>query len=225
MVKIIFGLLMLMNIQDAFASHVVGKKINVTCHNCRISSKRQRSADTKYLPCPNAKCAQAFCTNCIGRINKTGEKLLFDKSCIHCSKQCCCNFERCELEHRHCHTYNRTQKRHESSGRKLKWKKRKAPLKRKCEESATSQVQPKKLKQEIKIKRELFSSDSTSEEVQENPTEILTMPEVVNHPDIYDNEAKPEVKECLSEIIRKQNAINIIPINSDNYSWLSHFMK
>lgn len=86
---------------------------NLTCHWCRKSKNRPHR--TRKFICCN-RCIKTYCTMCIS----THPHIKPDEfGCIYCREQCCCLSIFCNKKHMHCHTYNRTRKRHAEYGLKL----------------------------------------------------------------------------------------------------------
>lgn len=99
---------------------------NATCHYCRVSISRKRTSSIFYVGC--SSCKLSYCSLCL--INHFGEDKEITANnfknftCSVCTEKCCCKFNHCLREHKHCFTYRRTEKRHRSQ-LNLKWTKRK----------------------------------------------------------------------------------------------------
>lgn len=89
---------------------------NATCHYCRISISRKRASSIFYVGCNS--CKLSYCSFCL--INHLGEEKEItannfkDFTCSVCTEKCCCKFNHCLRDHKHCFTYRRTQKRHQN---------------------------------------------------------------------------------------------------------------
>ena len=92
-------------------------KKNVCCHFCRTNTsvkKIKKTIGKNY--CNNKYCRNVFCDRCLSYRNAT------INPCLVCQNNCCCSYDYCNIDHKHCHTYERTRKRHINT---VKWKKRK----------------------------------------------------------------------------------------------------
>ena len=90
---------------------------NVSCHFCRTNTSAHKK--TKIIGknyCNNNNCRNVFCDRCVKY-----RKAAIDP-CLVCQNNCCCSYDYCTIDHKHCHTYDRTKKRHINP---VKWKKRK----------------------------------------------------------------------------------------------------
>ncbi len=131
---------------------------NLICHYCRVSSHRVRGPDITYTSCSNDACRMSYCSLCIERhLGMTVEEAESSKwQCNVCQQQCCCCYHHCAVEHEHCFTFKRTEKRH--AEKEPTWKKRRKSV----------LGSPKK---EPKIKHECFDADSDVEEEEESSCE------------------------------------------------------
>jgi hypothetical protein len=91
---------------------------NVCCHFCRLNKHNRRTIN--YIDC--RFCRQTFCQKCIKK-NRHLQMIYDGTGCPVCAYSCCCSFEICRREHRHCHTYRRTSRPHKKKRRHLKKKK------------------------------------------------------------------------------------------------------
>ena len=104
-------------------SNCAERKHNISCHFCRQKTTTIKKNTGKTLGqnyCQNLECRQVLCDKCL-----KDRKLRVDP-CLVCQEKCCCSYQSCETDHKHCHTYIRTIKRHIQE--QPKWVKKKKKL-------------------------------------------------------------------------------------------------
>lgn len=83
------------------------KRHNISCHICRANTTTRSYGKIRGQNyCKDESCRMVYCDRCL-ELN-----LNMIDPCPVCSGECCCYYELCTKSHRHCHTYNRTLKRH-----------------------------------------------------------------------------------------------------------------
>src|SRR5579863_6628043 len=101
---------------------------NKCCHYCRSSSNCPTKKKKQYVSCPNNLCKKSYCPKCLNTFVK-----LTKVDCDFCRKECCCHYDRCDLQHKHCFTYRRTIGRYAECP--LKWKKKRKSVRTLLEEN------------------------------------------------------------------------------------------
>jgi hypothetical protein len=99
---------------------------NICCHFCR-APKKTKPIIPRDLFTDCSSCAQTWCGNCVlhcysaDNIDEDGSY----RDCPVCRDECCCSFEVCKTDHKHCYVSRRTAERHKN--KEHKWTKKKKP--------------------------------------------------------------------------------------------------